>query len=282
MTSLKRSILATLTYSDHFKYPLSASELSLRLVNHKLNKKTLLTSSLSSLVKSGKISKSGIYYHLPNKESLLKLRKIRSAKAKEKRNQIKPLIPKLSNISGVVAIYLTGSLAAGSSKKGDDIDLMIITSPGRLWTTRLLLTLYTQARGLRRRPGEKVASDKLCLNLYLTTSSLEVPGSLHSLYTAYELIQAVPIFDKKDTHPQLMLANSWIKEYLPNVPLPKKSLKKNLATRPSMPAVILEFLLYHAQLAYMKNKITREHISSSSAFFHPHNPAKRVLDKLVL
>mgnify|MGYP001568695839 CR=1 FL=1 len=43
---------------------------------------------------------------------------------------------------------------------------------------------------------------------------------------------------------------------------------------------LIELLTYHLQLLYMRKKITREHITPSSAFFHPNDPGAEVLKKV--
>lgn len=191
----------------------------------------------------------------------------------------------ISSTPNILAIYLTGSLALHNASSHADIDFMIITQPNRLWTTRLLLTLYTSLLGLRRTPHSTRNTARLCLNLYLTPSTYHLPASKQSLYTAYELIQAVPLYDPHNTRADLLSANAWITDYLPNwkgtVPKRNSRLqaeKGSSADEGTVPIVVrlLESLCYHLQLLYMKNKITREYITQDSAFFHPRDPSPKV------
>lgn len=196
-------------------------------------------------------------------------------------SKAKHLATKLSKVPGVLSIYLTGSLAMYNSTPDSDIDFMVITKNNKLWTTRFLLTIYTTIFGLRRSPNSKRYSSKLCLNLYLTPNTYKLPPSKRSLYTAYELIQAVPLYDPTDTHSQLLSSNSWIAEFLPNFSLPKKSNQVHGFTDSQIHG-FTEYLCYHLQLLYMKNKITREYVTRDSAFFHPSNPGSKILKKLQL
>jgi hypothetical protein len=149
-----------------------------------------------------------------------------------------------------------------------DIDFMVITQNSRLWTTRFLLTLYTEFLGLRRRPLDPHTSGKVCLNLYLTPMSYELPNSKRSLYTAYELIQTVPLYDPSDTHSILLASNPWIMiscHFPPNLrPLNNEQWNSNIE------------LVYRLQLAYMRPRLTREYITPDSAFFHPHDPSPKI------
>ena len=280
--TLRQAILATLAYSDHFGFPLTLPELQTRLIQFPVTH-PILTRSLSALIQSGSIFFTRGYYHLPGRAKLVAQRLSRAKLSAPLIARAHNLAASLSVVPGVLAIYLTGSLAMQNTPGDADIDLMIITQPGHLWTTRLLLTPYTHLHGLRRTPHSINNSGKLCLNLYLSPSSFCLPPPKRSLYSAYELIQAVPLYDPHNTHSALLAANPWVKSYLPNYLLPKVSLLQNWnsAKLQNFWAPI-ESLAYHLQLAYMRPHLTREYITIDSAFFHPHNPGEKILHKLSL
>jgi hypothetical protein len=271
------AIIQTLTYSDHFGFPLTAEEIHLRLISSISRSSKLVLSTLQLMLKKHLIEQTGDYYHLPGRKSLVSRRLHRAKISQPLLNRARASANKLSSIPGILAIYLTGSLAVANVNGDADIDFMIITKSGHLWTTRFYLTLYTELFGLRRRPHSQNNKSKLCLNLYLTPDSYHIPADRRSLYTAYELIQAVPLFDPEDTHFALLAANYWITNFLPNYPLP-------VAKRPDLVGYkskgIIEKLAYDLQLAYMRPKLTREYVTSDSAFFHPHNPGTAVLKKI--
>lgn len=277
---LKRAVINTLTYSDHFNYPLTKDELHARLIGHKLTQPKLL-SVLGALLQSKEISKKGDYYFLPNKAELVKQRQIYNELSKPLLSHAKSLIPTLTVVSTIKAIYLTGSLAMSNTDGHDDIDLMIITSEGRLWTTRALLTLYTSLLSLRRTPKSTNNAGKLCLNLYLTPTALTMPRARQTIYTAYELIQALPLYDPDDTRASLLTSNSWAKKYLPNYPWPKSNKNIHPSNKKTNPlSNWLELFCYYIQYLYMKSKMTNEYVTIDSAYFHPHNPGKSALKKI--
>jgi predicted nucleotidyltransferase len=286
------SIIQTLKYSDHFGFPLTLEELHRRLIKSPLAKdrselskqfRSLsgLQQVLNQLTAQDKIQKTGQYYSLPTRAGLITERLRRQKISAPQFQKAQNLAQNLGKIPGVLAIYLTGSLAMRNSVPTSDIDFMIITQNNKLWTTRLLLTLYTSLIGLRRTPGSKQNTGKLCLNLYLTPKSYLLPTLKQSLYTAYELIQAIPLYDPRDTHSHLLSANSWIKNYVPNFPLPKKQKQIHSYTDSRIHG-FTEYLLYNLQHHYMKNKITREFITKDAAFFHPQDPSSKILKKLTL
>ncbi|MEI8232170.1 MAG: hypothetical protein WCG44_00320 [bacterium] len=295
---ISASILQTLTYSDYFGFPLTEAEIYTRLISpqvlakdrsellHKFGSLSGLQQAIKKLISQNKIGKSGQYYYLKGRSMLVTQRRSRERLSIAKLALAKSLALRLSHVPSVLAIYLTGSLAMLNSGGESDIDFMIITKSHRLWTTRILLTIYTELLGLRRRPKDQHSSGKICLNLYLTPTSYVLPPAKQSLFTAYELVQAVPLFDPHATRPALLGANSWIDKYLPNFPLPAaqrsdlvgcKSDQK--PTRSDLVGII-EKICYHLQLCYMQGKLTQEYITPDSAFFHPSNPGDEVLKKL--
>lgn len=282
-TKLTKSVLTTLAYSDHFDFPLTLDEVHLRLQSSEPCSSERVFVTLNSLIKNKQITQTDVYYHLPNRQSLvarrLKFEKL-SAPLLARAHHLARL---LSSFPTILSIFLTGSLAVNNTNGNADIDLMIITQPKRLWITRFLLTIYTTIFGLRRTPHSRNNSGKLCLNLYLTPMSYELPTMRQSLYTAYELIQAVPLYDPHDTRFALLSANSWLKKYLPNFPFPKPSRLHLVGFRSEFKPtrcnllVILEYIFFHLQYLYMRPKITREYITKDAAFFHPHDPSPKII-----
>ncbi len=271
--SLATAILQTLKYSDHFDFPLPIKELHTRLIGHETTR-AILIQNLAILRKKNQVEQTGSYYHLPGRQTLVAHRLTRAKLSIPQLALAKNRSSQLSFIPGVLAIYLTGSLAMTNSGADSDIDLMIVTRPHKLWTTRLLLTLFTTLLGLRRTPYSTRNSGKLCLNLYLTPHSYLLPPHKRSLYTAYELIQAVPLYDPHDTRSSLLAANPWIRDFLPNFPLPTTTPSTIDHGRSAIN--LFERLAYHLQLLYMRPRLTREYITPDSAFFHPHDKSPKV------
>jgi hypothetical protein len=233
-------------------------------------------------VQNKKVERTADYYFLPGRHVLVARRQARQRASHRLLQTAKRRVATLAHVPGVRALYLTGSLAVANASVHDDIDLMVIASPHRLWLTRLLLTLVTTLRGWRRTPGATKVHAKVCLNLYLTEGSYALPPSKRSLYTAYELIQAVPIYDPSNTRAALLAANAWLYDYLPHAPSPKITKFRTLQNTTarnfwSRLLDVAELLAYHLQYAYMRPKMTREYVTKEAAFFHPHDPTPPAL-----
>jgi len=105
-------------------------------------------------------------------------------------------------------IGLNGSLARGEASKESDIDFLVITKAGRIWTTRFFMVLLTQLTGFRRH-GEKIAG-RICLNRYQTDDFLEILP--HDSYHGRVFSVLVPIFNKAATYKNYVNANRWMEQ----------------------------------------------------------------------
>jgi hypothetical protein len=162
-----------------------------------------------------------------------------------------------------------------NSDYDDDIDLMIITQSGRLWTTRALVNGILDLLNLRRKPSSENLSNKLCLNLWLDESSLKIKSPSRSLYLAHEIVQAKLIWQRDNINDQFLYQNRWINKYLPNSRLPIETKRNTALTKPNL----IEKIFYKIQTNIMDSKKTSEKTAASYAFFHPRNTNQIVLKK---
>jgi predicted nucleotidyltransferase len=221
------------------------------------------------------------FYSLNKKNIKSRLQNEKASKPKVELAQ--KVASKLKHIPTIRFVGITGSLAMNNAGKGSDIDLMLITSPNMLWTTRIITFFYLKLLGFKlRRAGEREVSDALCLNIWLDTTSLAIPNKKRNIYTAHEIAQIEPLVNKNSTHEALIVDNSWIKDYWPNS-LEFKKIKKSKkpTTYPQIKLWPIEELAYRLQLHHMRGKRTREQVGKHKAFFHPKDWSKEVKRKLL-
>lgn len=77
-------------------------------------------------------------------DHLIQKRKDRKHVQKEKWDTFSQMLPKLSKLPFIELMSASGSFALGSCKQDSDLDVLIITSPNRIATTRLCITLWTR------------------------------------------------------------------------------------------------------------------------------------------
>lgn len=255
-----QAIKKTLAYASIFNYPLTRSEIHLWLIGRKTSPKEVKRFSLPKQNFSERKKKAKIA--------------IKKWAIAQKASQI------ISKIPTILSVLVTGNLSMNNSATDDDIDLLIITKKNTLWTTRFFANFLTDLLKIRRHPGDKEYKDKICLNMFLEENHLEIKDK--NIYTAHELLQAKPIYDKNHTYSKFIKANNWAELFLPNA-YPKiinyTYQNKNLNIFLNLLLIILEFPLSFLQKQYMSSKITHEKILPGQLLFHPNNTQNKILKK---
>jgi len=128
------------------------------------------------------------------------------------------LIRAALKIGWIEAIGITGSVAARSAKPNDDLDLLIVTKPGTLWITRLVLLLLAIVNGKKRVSffGKVIFSDQWCFNLWMDLDSLSLPQEKRSIFDALESMQIDWIYDAGNVQKKFTQSNSWLGNFLVN------------------------------------------------------------------
>lgn len=286
LSSLEKSVLRTLLYSDIFDFPLTTQEVSTRLIGNSAGIKEV-ESAIKALIKRKHLqttnSNGQSYYHFSGRQSLVSSRRSRSVISAGKRTKAAFYASLLGRIPSVQAVFLTGSLAVSNTRPDDDIDLLVVASAHSLWRTRPLVVALLEFAGARRRPAATTVQNKVCANIYLSADSLSLPHANRNLYTAYEIIQARPLIDKSGIYTSFITSNSWVREYLPNAFKPAKAKpSKNRVSVPPRFIQLIERFAFKLQYAYMLPKLTNEKVTMSSAFFHPRSLAPVIMGKLRL
>lgn len=277
--NLSSAILSTLAYHDIFDYPLESSEICDLLIKKKADRESV-AGELKRLRSMGKVGESDKYFFLRKRLRIVRLRKLRTKYSHKKFRRAVFFANLLKVIPSVKLAAISGALSMKNSRRSDDIDLVIITSKGFLWTTRFLANLLLFP--FKRDPAGQKISDRACLNMFLDESNLSITD--HNMYTAHEICQMKLLWDRDNSYGRFLRANSWIRQYLPNwrpeverLTINDKRKKRPKALDFRRLTLVTEKLLKAFQLWYMKNKLTTERISSTQLFFHPKNTQEKVL-----
>ena len=283
-----KNLIQTLCYFDIFNYPLTQYQLWYWYPVK------ITYQEFKNIIKyQKKISSRKGFYTLPDRTQIIPpFLKIQHY-AEQKKAIILSRIHILTWIPTIECICITGSVAANNAQKKDDIDLLIITSPGTLWTTRLMLTVITELFQIRRRPKADInqVENKWCFNLFLDSGQLNSFASQQDIYTAHEILLAEPIYNQNQTYQKFLNSNQWVKKYLPNAWRIKKLQNKyqNKTSKKLLiyavfgiiiiPIIkIIEPISYKLQKMYMIHRIKNETVTHSLAAFHPLDHRQRVID----
>lgn len=201
---IRQAILRALAYSDIFNYAPSIGELALFLEVPTISQ-TLFEQTLQELQKDGTLIIEGEHVMLAGREQLAKVWRLRQQHSAHKWRAARRFTALIRCLPFVRMVAITGSLAAHNADASADIDLFLITAPGRVWLTRALTILIVRLAALF-----KVT---LCPNYLIAADTLDM--SEHNLYTAHELVQMQPLYGSI-WHHQLRACNQWTLDYLPN------------------------------------------------------------------
>lgn len=276
------AILKTLIYSDIFDYPLTKEEIWRFLIGRV--DRALFEKDLISFTPLRWKRKYG-YYFLLGREEIIEKRIERQKESQKKLDLARKIIQKLSLVPTVLFIGISGGLALENSGEADDMDLFVITSKNVLWITRLilvfLLKLMGQYRG-RRNPPAGGESQKICLNMLIDEEVLMFEKDRQNLYTAHEIVQLKPMFDRDNTYNKFLSANNWTDTFLPNgsdmrILRYKDTKNDSLNILISRYLNIFEPFAKAVQLWYMKKHRTKETIKNHFLAFHPFEYKEYVL-----
>ena len=197
---LKPAVLKTLVYSDIFDYPLRLDELHRYLT---------ISASIEELTEymdhADCVESKDGYYFLAGRSELVDIRKQRESISRKSFDRAMFYGRILGALPFVRMAALTGSLAMLNLSKNPDMDFMLITAHGHVWTARAFAILFGKIT--------RLFGDTICPNLIISERALEWP--LHDLYSARELCQMIPVTGH-DLYLRLFAANAWTKSLLPN------------------------------------------------------------------
>lgn len=204
--SLERALLLTLVYSDIFDYPLSADELKRYLPV--ACRDAEFETALAVLEDEHVVNRDGLLC-LRGREGNAEKRRRRAGIAAERWAKAERFASWLRHVPFLRMVAVCGSQAVDNADVKGDIDLFLITEPGRLWVVQsITMTL--------RRLGRLRFGIEICPNYLVTRERLEIED--RNLYVAREITQSVPLWGEED-HERFLGANDWIGRFLPQARL---------------------------------------------------------------
>ncbi len=282
--SPRQALLVTVLYADVFDYPLTIMELKQWMCLHPFPLKIRIPRlSAFSFIPRGKDT----YVTLRGRTALVTRRRKRASWSGYKMQKAARVARWLRWITSVRFVGVTGGTAVGNARKEDDIDFYVIASRKTIWITRFLVTVTVEIVCSRRRPSDAFYEDKICLNMYVTDDRLAVAPGERDLFTAHEVLQMVPLWDRDGTYGKFLQANRWVERFLPKAWQEKtqsairqladktqnhNAKRKSYTYRLSLIAYqFFEPLARTVQLWYMHKRRSTEVVSDKVIRFHPRD-----------
>ena len=218
--SLTKHILTTIVYYDVMDYPMTGFEIwkYLTKINNseavEEDQKYGLLDVLQALDEDKlkkHIEEFRGFYFLRGRQKLVSQR-IRRNKIAEKLYRTILGVAKVLRFAPFVRMLaVTGRLAMKNTQEKSDLDLMVVLKHGKIFTGRIIVTLIVHILGKRRHDGR--IADRVCLNYFITTKSLEI--NLKDIYSSSEYSFILPIFGFKIFR-KFQMKNRWIRNYKVN------------------------------------------------------------------
>ena len=202
VSSLDEAIFYTLAYADVFSYPLTLAEVHRYLIGMR----STLEAVADALGGFPDCAVGGGYYALPGHTSLTGLRQRRERIAATMWPRALAYARAISRLPFARMVALTGGLSMGNVEPNDDIDLLVVTTSGRVWVTRLFIIQIVVKAAARY-------GDEVCPNFLLAEDALALQE--RTLYHAHEVAQMVPLYGSA-VYQRLRAANRWVDLFLPN------------------------------------------------------------------
>ncbi len=323
MTDLEKAILATLVYYDVLERPLTGWEVFRYLIRleprssksknrpfgyalakgegrdpqwQSLDFEHILEVLDNSPALTELIGQKNGFYFLKGRTSLVKQRIKKQKLADQRWKKISRITKLLQTIPYIRLIMVSGSLAMNNPRKESDIDLLIVTKAGRIWTCRALTTLFVHLLG-QRRHGQ-LTKNRFCLNHYITNQSLKIP--LPSLYNAQTYAHLIPVWQAETgLYKKFQRTNQWLTEYLTFYPQSRRGYLREVGTNRLFNSIrklresildtqigdALEFILKKIQFRRIKKDPLTYQTGGRVVFddnqleFHPDSPEKGILEK---
>ncbi|HBB93540.1 MAG TPA: hypothetical protein DC042_17905 [Bacteroidales bacterium] len=203
---LEKSILSTLAYSEVFRYPLTFPEICERNP-YPSCLKSVMQSVVDDLVARGLVHENRGFYFLGSDTAVVDNRLEANKLAGVRMRQARFFSSLIAGFPFVRAVMISGSLSKGVMEPDDDIDYFIVTATGRLWITRVMLTLFKRIFLLN-------SHRNFCLNYFISIDNLHIPE--HNVFTATEVGSLLPM-QNRELYLEFLSANDWYHEYYPNM-----------------------------------------------------------------
>lgn len=332
-TSTELAILKTIAYFDVFHYPLTLFELwkNLPLLDiaqsktcgYQINQGsrtfcgcaeiagikpaaakiidliTLEKTLKGSIFLSRVLTFTNGFYFLRGREEILKIRQAHYREALKKFRRAQWIIRFLKIIPSIKGIAICNSLGYANPHEKSDIDLIILTEPGRIWTSRALAVLLTKI--FASRPVPEKTKDAICLSFFsvynYNLESLKL--KMDDPHFDWWVVNFLPVYDQDSSFESFFENNEWIDNLRPNAipavmakrfslrksgihfPLPLKHLTEKIFEKLQMlkmPAKIKEMANLDSRVI-LSNNVLKFHLNDKRAYYREE--LERRLNKIL-
>jgi len=223
---IQEAILKTIIFFDLFNYPLTNWEIW-QYLNLEINL-GLSEKAVEDLVASGKLEQKDGFYFLLGRESLIDVRRERYNYANYKIKLARRATKLFKWLPSVKLVAVANLIGHHNLRNESDVDIFIVSSPNRLWLTRLFCTGLMKIT--KQRPTKECKRNKMCLSFYAAADGLAMESlrfKPSDPYFDYWFLGLYPIYDNDKYLAYLRFRNPWLKNAFPNSLLLRENFPDN-------------------------------------------------------
>lgn len=219
MTEIQQTILRVLAFYDVFEIPLTGEEIVVESRRSKVEslETSLLDiiSELDRMVESGLLEKEEVFYCLKGRKEIIKQRKMRYPESLRKLLKSQKWIRLLHKLPFVRNVYVAGSVAMGNARRDSDIDLVIVSKQGRVWSSRFFVNSVLAVLSMRVHGRHWVGKNLLAYGLRLfghDGGTVDQTRGTNTLCTAFFIDESI---DPKTVLPDDRQFQFWVERWMP-------------------------------------------------------------------
>jgi hypothetical protein len=178
----ERAVVASVVYASLFEYPLTLAQLRETLIDVSADEDTLAEWYRSSACLQAVVEHREGYYFPRGRGDLLATRAAREALSRKLLGEAHGLLALVRGMPFVRMVAISGSLAHLNAEREADLDLFVVTGPGRVWSVTLSTLVLARLLGWRSR---------LCLNYVVSERALAVEPA--DLFSANQILHLQPL-----------------------------------------------------------------------------------------
>lgn len=203
------AFLRSVTYASLFDYPLTLAQLHASLVEVRADAQSVaLWWRDSAFLQATVEYRDGLYFPA-GRGDLLPTRTRREALSRDLLEREHRVLSLVARMPFVRMVALSGSLAHLNAERSADLDLFVITAPGRVWTVTLSVLVISRLLGWRKR---------MCLNYVISERAMAIEPA--DLFSANQIIHLRPIVGH-DVFNRFLDSNPFVSAWYPNFERPK-------------------------------------------------------------
>jgi hypothetical protein len=201
------AVLRSVIYASLFDYPLTLEQLHQALVGVRADKELIVRWWRSSgLLQAAIEYRDGLFFPA-GRGDLLATRSRREIVSRELLDRDRRILSMVSRMPFVRMVALSGSLAHLNAEGAADLDLFVITAPGRVWSVTLAVLVLSRLCGWRQH---------ICLNYVISERAMQITPE--DLFVANQIIHLRPVFGG-DVFQRFVKSNGFVRTFYPNFEL---------------------------------------------------------------